>query len=437
MRSGNGIRMMESERNHLRLSTRNSPTYMSSFRTHKIHGCSFYERCSSIVYLDKMMQSTVSSLTSLQYHGTGRPGLFLGIASMIINRLPLPMTHPVVYIFVVYTMNSLYTSTEAELDLCARLLLSFPQSLFIMGLRANAFYNLHKYPEAEAQFDVMLGIDQYRTDELEVLVHVLYAVENKERLSVLAQFHLVVNRDRPQVCFLLGCHHSLRSEHEKAVKYFRRATELDRTFSSAWTFMGTEFLDMANYHAAIESFRRAVDANPKDYRAWTGLGKAYVMMGMPLYGLHYQSRALHIRPDEAECWEDQANAQEALGKTDEAISSYRRALEANAPHPTKVFVRLSQLLSQVGDSSGALTYAQEAIRAAELNSQPVEQYAKALVAVAEFQLRQPTGDWKRARDYLERVLAHTSPSGDDSYHGKALELLKMAKTKLQMRGMMI
>jgi len=59
-----------------------------------------------------------------------------------------------------------------------------------------------------------------------------------------------------------GNHYSLRAEHEKAVKYFRRATELDRTYLSAWTLMGHEYVEMKNSHAAIEAYRRAVGVFP-------------------------------------------------------------------------------------------------------------------------------------------------------------------------------
>ena len=111
---------------------------------------------------------------------------------------------------------------------------------------------------------------------------------------------------------LLGNHYSLRSEHEKAVKYFRRATQLDRTYLSAWTLMGHEYVEMKNSHAAIEAYRRAVgmwkswiflrrswptslDVNRKDYRAWYGLGQAYELLSMHHYALHYYQRATALR----------------------------------------------------------------------------------------------------------------------------------------------
>lgn len=105
--------------------------------------------------------------------------------------------------------------------------------------------------------------------------------------------------------------HSLRAEHEKSVKYFRRATQLDRTYLAAWTLMGHEYVEMKNSHAAIESYRRAVggwrrlqgqpaliiilDVNRKDYRAWYGLGQAYELLNMPQYALYYYHHATALR----------------------------------------------------------------------------------------------------------------------------------------------
>ncbi|KAJ7022056.1 hypothetical protein C8F04DRAFT_1049335 [Mycena alexandri] len=354
-----------------------------------------------------------------------------------VEQIMLAASHPLHQMFMIHMMNSLHTTSAAELEMADRLLspLFFPRSLWLMGMRANVLFHLHAYPQAEDQFDTIMATDPYRIDDLDVLANILYAVENKEKLSALAQFFLVLNKDRPEVCYLLGCHYSLRVEHEKSVKFFRRATELDRTCFAAWTLMGIEYLEMTNAQAAVESFRRAVDVNPKDYRAWSGLGKAYGIMGMNSYALHYHSRALKLRPEEAECWEDQAHAFEVAGRFEESIACFKRSLEANAPHPMTVYLRLAQLLVTVGDPAGAADYAQAAVAQGEGHAHPVEYYAKALVAVAEYQLRLPGGDWGRARDYLERIVASPAPaSAEDLTHAKAVELLKLVKTKLQMRA---
>jgi anaphase-promoting complex subunit 8 len=46
------------------------------------------------------------------------------------------------------------------------------------------------------------------------------------------------------LCFLQG-------QHERAVEYFRRALRLSRTYLSAWTLMGHEYVEMKNAPAAI------------------------------------------------------------------------------------------------------------------------------------------------------------------------------------------
>jgi tetratricopeptide (TPR) repeat protein len=109
----------------------------------------------------------------------------------------------------------------------------------------------------------------------------------------------------------VGNHYSLRAEHEKAIKYFRRAIQLDRTYLSAWTLMGHEYIEMKNSNAAIEAYRRAagtfiiiinrastqvaVDVNQKDYRAWYGLAQAYELLSMHQYALYYFQKATTLR----------------------------------------------------------------------------------------------------------------------------------------------
>ena len=57
---------------------------------------------------------------------------------------------------------------------------------------------------------------------------------------------------------MVGNHYSLRQDPERAIQYFRRATELDQSYLPAWTLMGHEYVEIKNSHAAIESYRRAI-----------------------------------------------------------------------------------------------------------------------------------------------------------------------------------
>jgi anaphase-promoting complex subunit 8 len=91
-----------------------------------------------------------------------------------------------------------------------------------MSLRANVLYHLHgkqsvrfffdatnqspflDFPAAEQQFDKILKIDPCRIDDIDVYSNILYVTENRLTLSRLAHDFLALDKDRPEVCCLVG-----------------------------------------------------------------------------------------------------------------------------------------------------------------------------------------------------------------------------------------
>ncbi len=65
--------------------------------------------------------------------------------SSLHHLIPLPIDHPLIQLFQIKTLNDLHNSSEQEIQVCDRLLGSdfFPNSLFIMGLKACALYHMH------------------------------------------------------------------------------------------------------------------------------------------------------------------------------------------------------------------------------------------------------------------------------------------------------
>ena len=62
------------------------------------------------------------------------------------------------------------------------------------------------FSQAEAQFKKILAIDPYRIDDIDVYSNILYVTENKLELSRLAHDFLALDKDRPEVCCLVGEH---------------------------------------------------------------------------------------------------------------------------------------------------------------------------------------------------------------------------------------
>jgi len=126
--------------------------------------------------------------------------------STILPLLPLPPTHPLVQMFQVKTLNSLHSPSDNELGLCDRLLSEdfFPRSLWIMSLRACVLYHMHDFKDAAAQFTKILAIDPYRIDDIDIYSNILYVTEDHLALSKIAHEFTVIDKDRPEVCCLIG-----------------------------------------------------------------------------------------------------------------------------------------------------------------------------------------------------------------------------------------
>ena len=254
-------------------------------------------------------------------------------------------------IFHLYASQELYQATQQVHQSLSDLENIFPESQFLKSQRALLFYHSKDYDEAESIFSTLMHDDPHRIDSLDHYSNILYVMSARPKLAFLAQLATATDKFRPETCCVVGNYYSLKSEHEKAVIYFRRALTLDRNFLSAWTLMGHEYIEMKNTHAAIESYRRAVDVNRKDYRAWYGLGQAYDILEMHLYSLFYYQRAAGLRPYDAKMWQAVAKTYDNVDRPIQSIKAYKRALVASTYYDSS---SSSQSTTGEGPPSGIL-----------------------------------------------------------------------------------
>jgi hypothetical protein len=60
------------------------------------------------------------------------------------------------------------------------------------------------FGQAEIQFEQILALDPYRIDDIDVFSNILYVTDNRLKLSRLAHEFLTLDKDRPEVCCLVG-----------------------------------------------------------------------------------------------------------------------------------------------------------------------------------------------------------------------------------------
>ncbi|KAJ2524783.1 anaphase-promoting complex component apc8 [Coemansia sp. RSA 2049] len=229
----------------------------------------------------------------------------------------------------------------------------FPQSMFVIGLRAVRHYNMREFEEAGRLFAQLRQLDPFRLELSDIHSNILFVMEDRARLSELAHRCAEVDRFRPETCCVIGNYYSLRKQHEKAVGYFQRALQLDRNYLAAWTLMGHEFIELKNTAAAIDAYRHAVDVDDRDYRAWYGLGKTYEMLNMPHYACSYYSRAAALRPYDSRMWCALANCYELGGQPAQAVACYRRALAGSSECEALAIGRLAKLYEEKAAAAAA------------------------------------------------------------------------------------
>lgn len=101
------------------------------------------------------------------------------------------------------------------------------------------------FGQAEQQFEKILTIDPCRIDDIDIYSNILYVTDNRLKLSRLAHEFLALEKDRPEICCLVGefglwfqsgYRHSLNGQHRESL------------FTSGWTWESCEIFS-AGYSA--------------------------------------------------------------------------------------------------------------------------------------------------------------------------------------------
>lgn len=289
----------------------------------------------------------------------------------------------------------------------------FQSSDYILCQTATAHYNLREFDEAESLFEELLRTDPYRIEGTDTYSNILFVKECFAALSHLAHKAVLTDKYRPETCCIIGNYYSLKSQHEKAVLYFKRALKLNRKYLSAWTLMGHEYVEMKNTAAAIDAYRRAVDINPRDYRAWYGLGQTYELLAMPYYALYYYRRATQLRPHDARMWcaMGQCYENENLQMHVAAIRCYRRAVSNNDREGIALH-KLAKLHNHLKQTDQAAFYYKKNLERMENDQAEGPEIVEALLFLAQHCRNQDLLD--EAEQYCTRLLDYGGRAKEDA-----------------------
>ena len=127
-----------------------------------------------------------------------------------------------------------------------------------------------------------------------------------------------------------------------------------------WKALGAVFMQMGQSKASLLPLQNAAALLPGDAEAYYNLGNALQDLQRLDDAVASYRRALEINPDYAEAHSNLGVAQHALGQTDDAVTSYRRALEI-MPHYAEAHSNLGNVLRDLGQLDEAVASCRRAL----------------------------------------------------------------------------
>lgn len=150
------------------------------------------------------------------------------------------------------------------------------ETSYVLDLVGLSYFESADYKKSETAYNQAWRIEPYRVEGLEYYSSALWHLRRDVELCRLAQQCLQWDRLKPQVWCVVGNCFSLQKEHDAAIKLFKRAIQVDSTFTYAYTLCGHEFVACEKIDKAVAMYENALNLDPRHYNAWWGLGNIYL-----------------------------------------------------------------------------------------------------------------------------------------------------------------
>ena len=220
---------------------------------------------------------------------------------------------------------------------------------------------------------------------------------NKSALT-LSEWTYRISNQKPKLAGELcrkGFSFSVNGQDQKALQYFKKATEKDPDSTTAWYGLGycyagknshddaiqaykeairtdptneISHFHLGNYYhkigrkdEAIESYKKVLSINPNFEAAHFNLGIIYSEIGQLIDGKEAFQNVVRINPAATKAYYNIGISYSKLGQYQEAITAYKRAIETN-PEFVEAYFNLGLIFGEIGQSSSQMQAFKQAIR---------------------------------------------------------------------------
>ncbi|KAL6767456.1 CDC27 [Auxenochlorella protothecoides x Auxenochlorella symbiontica] len=202
-----------------------------------------------------------------------------------------------------------------------------------------------RYAESARAFARARALEPGRLADMEAYSTVLWHLRAGPALSALAQDLLALDRLSPAAWCAAGNCFSLQRDHDTALRFFRRALQLDGGRAYAHTLAGHEFLALEDFDKAMGCYRAALRIEPRHYNAWFGMGHIFYRQEKWSLAEYHFRRATAIHPTSSVLRCYLGMALRRLERLEEALLELHRAIAADPKNPLARFEAANVLLA--------------------------------------------------------------------------------------------
>ena len=214
---------------------------------------------------------------------------------------------------------------------------------WVLCQMAKAHFERANYQISCRLFKEARALDPDHLTDMDVYSTALWHLHNVTELSALSEDLADFRYLSPQALCAKGNCLSIHNEHEDAIKFFQRATQVAPRFVYAYTLLGHGYLCTNDFSNAKKCFRTAATINPRHYNAFFGLGKISQDEEDYRAAEKYFKIAFSLNSSSCIICSRLAHVKHSLHRSSEALEFLEQARKLNPKSPVPLYHKASTL----------------------------------------------------------------------------------------------
>lgn len=196
---------------------------------------------------------------------------------------------------------------------------------------------LGKYKDAYLHFLKAHGNNKHQLEGLEYYSTCLWHMNQQQKLLKLSEQFFEEFPSAFQTWVLLGNCYSVLNDHISAIKFFKRAIQIEKNNSYVFCLLGHELMIVEDYDVALKSYERALHLNKTEFYAYWGMGNVFLKKDQNQKAFNYFSLASNLNPNCSVLYTYMGLTQSNLGKFDMALLYFERTENLDPANLVNIF----------------------------------------------------------------------------------------------------